>query len=235
MFDGSPVLLMSNRDENNDRPWTGPALISRIPRVYGPRDTLAGGTWLGVNEAGLLVTITNHIGSLSKGSSFCSRGYVVAEALRHETADEARRLVELLSPECKSYTMLVADPQNAWVIDHPANAPGASYKLEPGLHAVTNSRFGVKGDVKAGRVRERMAVVAGKPFADADDAKRLLGDHGLAPGQINELCVHPGEGSRFATVSSALVDIGVRGEVRRFLFAGGPPCTANFIDCTPEF
>lgn len=210
-------------------------MLSRIPHVWGPRDALAGGTWLGVNEAGLLVTITNHIGSLAKGSSFCSRGYVVAEALRHETAEEAKRLVELLSPECKSYTMLVADPEDAWVIDHPANTETTTFRLAPGLHAVTNSRFGDVGDAKAKRVRERMAALAARPALDEDDAKWLLGDHGLDPGQINELCVHPKEGSKFGTVSSALVDVGPGGEVKRFLFAGGPPCTTNLIDHTPEF
>lgn len=235
VFADAPVLLLSNRDELSDRPWTPPALLSSIPRTYGPRDTQAGGTWLGVNEAGLVVTITNHLGTLAKGSSFCSRGYVVAEALRHETAREAKNLVALLSPACKAFTLLAVDKDEAFIVDNPGDRPQRVFELSPGLHAVTNSRFGEENDVKAKRLLRRMEELRGRGAIGPEEARWLLADHEEDAGQINALCVHPPEGSKFGTVSSALVEVTATGKTRRFLFAGGRPCEATFIDATPEF
>ena len=50
----SPILVAANRDEFYDRPGTPPAIQSGKPRILGGVDQLAGGTWLGVNQHGLL-------------------------------------------------------------------------------------------------------------------------------------------------------------------------------------
>lgn len=232
VFGSAPVTLLSNRDELNDRPFSPPGLLTDIPRVFGPRDDAAGGTWMGVNEAGLVVALTNHYGTLTlnRGGSLCSRGYVVAEALRHKTAREAARLVELLAPACKYFTILAADVNEAIVVDHAGPEGATTYILEPGLHTVTNARFRDPEDVKARRVLNAMERQVAKGIPGADDCRALLGDHEKEPGQLSPLCIHPKAGEKFQTVSSTVIELGPDGRTQKFLFAPGPPCETEFTE-----
>ncbi len=59
----TPILLAANREEDITRPTQFPKIQSGTPRVVCGIDKQAGGTWLGVNQAGLLVTVTNRRGS----------------------------------------------------------------------------------------------------------------------------------------------------------------------------
>jgi len=58
-----PLILGANRDEMADRAWLPPA--RHWPdrrRVVAGLDRLAGGTWLGVNEFGVVATVLNRRG-----------------------------------------------------------------------------------------------------------------------------------------------------------------------------
>src|SRR5438046_760258 len=61
-FDEMPLLVLANREEFYARPTAGPLHFPRqgdAPAWFGGIDLAAGGTWLGVNECGLLVAVTN--------------------------------------------------------------------------------------------------------------------------------------------------------------------------------
>lgn len=234
LFPGSPAVLLSNRDEMGNRPWEGPSFIRENPRVFGPRDVQGGGTWLGVNEHGVLVTITNHFGTLSNGDSMCTRGTVVTEALIHASALESKEAVTALCPLCKSFTLLIADRERAFVVDHAGGVDTRTYELGPGLHVVTNDRFKAHGDVKAARVRRGMEEIARRGEPGLDEARLLLGDHVKEEGQLTPLCTHPREGWNFGTVSSAVVKLDEEGGVSLFAFAPGPPCVTPYRDVTPR-
>ena len=55
----TPILLAANREENVSRPTQFPKIQSGTPRIVCGTDRVAGGTWLGVNQFGLLVAVTN--------------------------------------------------------------------------------------------------------------------------------------------------------------------------------
>jgi uncharacterized protein with NRDE domain len=59
VFTDAPVVAAANRDELLDRPSASPDVIDESPRVLAPRDEEAGGTWIGYNEHGVFVAITN--------------------------------------------------------------------------------------------------------------------------------------------------------------------------------
>ena len=57
---GAPLIVAANRDEFYRRPAvTMTTLRDADPRVLGGRDELAGGTWLAVNEHGVVAGLTN--------------------------------------------------------------------------------------------------------------------------------------------------------------------------------
>ncbi len=51
----TPILLAANREEYFSRPTQYPKIQPGVPRVVCGIDRQAGGTWLGVNQFGLLV------------------------------------------------------------------------------------------------------------------------------------------------------------------------------------
>ena len=58
VVDDAPLIVAANRDEQFTRPAvTMTVLRERDPRVLGGRDELAGGTWLAVNEHGVVAEI----------------------------------------------------------------------------------------------------------------------------------------------------------------------------------
>ncbi|MBE0618510.1 MAG: hypothetical protein IH608_11380, partial [Proteobacteria bacterium] len=180
----------------------------------------------------------NHEGTLRGGSaSLCSRGAVVLEALRHGSADETRRFAEWVAPACKSYTLLLADPHRAFVVDHSPEGT-QTFRLLPGCHVVTNARFRDPQDPKARRSLARMRVLAAQESAPTDaELAAFLADHEPAAPDATPLCIHPGVrspgGKRFGTSSAAVIRVGPGGDVHRFLFAPGPPCREPFQDLTP--
>ena len=53
-----PILIASNRDEMHERPWEPPARHwPDRPEVVAGRDVLAGGSWLGINDFGVVAGI----------------------------------------------------------------------------------------------------------------------------------------------------------------------------------
>ena len=60
-----PLLLAANRDELRTRPSRPPARHwPDRPQVRGGLDVTAGGTWLGVNDDGLVAAVLNRRGTL---------------------------------------------------------------------------------------------------------------------------------------------------------------------------
>src|SRR5215469_14963312 len=58
-----PVLLAANRDEMKDRPWLPPGRHwPERPWVVACLDCKAGGSWLGLNDHGLVAGVMNRAG-----------------------------------------------------------------------------------------------------------------------------------------------------------------------------
>ena len=234
VFPDAPVLFAANRDEDLDRPWRPPGVLAKEPWIYGPRDLTAGGTWLGVNRAGVLVSLANHLGTLRGGSpSLCSRGTVVLETLRHGSAREAVAFATRVAPVCKAYTLLVADPEQAYVVDH-GEGGTQTYRLMPGCHVITNSRFRDPEDPKARRCLNRMEELVGGPTPGPTEVFPFLSDHQAAAADTTPLCIHPAPDSHFGTSSASVVSITPERRIDRFLFAPGPPCSTPPEDYTPR-
>ena len=70
-----PLILAANRDEMTGRAWLPPARHwpDRAEAIAG-QDVLAGGTWLGMNDWGVIAGILNRPGSLGPDGRTAARG-----------------------------------------------------------------------------------------------------------------------------------------------------------------
>lgn len=115
-----PVIIAANRDEMRDRSWLPPA--RHWPdrhEVVGGFDELAGGSWLALNDEGVVAAIMNRRGTLGPMEGKRSRGELVLEALDHaDASDAAMALAELNALAYRPFNMVVADNRDAyWIVN----------------------------------------------------------------------------------------------------------------------
>ena len=222
---GWPVILAANRDERLDRPWDPPhPWWSDRPGVVAGRDRSAGGTWMGVNQTGLLAAVLNRPGSLGPAPGKRSRGELPLIALRHASAEAAAAAIARLDAgDWRSFNMVVADRTGAWFIRGLARGRPDARPLSPGLHMVTAHDPDDQDSPRVARHLPRFRA-ASSPEADDWHAWRaILADRiGSAAEQIN---VAPRGG--FGTVCSSLVALPAQGPPI-WLFAPGTPDEAPF-------
>ncbi|HSF93453.1 MAG TPA: NRDE family protein, partial [Thermohalobaculum sp.] len=106
-----PIILGANRDEMAARPWKPPGRHwPDRPNVRAGIDELAGGTWLGLNDEGVVAGILNRRESLGPDERLRTRGELVLEALDHADAvDAVAALADLDGRSYRSFNMVVAD------------------------------------------------------------------------------------------------------------------------------
>ncbi|HET6204379.1 MAG TPA: NRDE family protein [Planctomycetota bacterium] len=222
---GYPAVLGANRDELRDRGGLSPAIFrGRRLAVLCPRDRRAGGTWIGMNEKGLVGAVTNRPGPVDPGMR--SRGQLLLDLLAQPSAAGALEWLErdLRRARYNPFNVLLADEVGSTVAHVPKGESGGSEfrPLEAGVHILTNlhdvDTLPVDGLANAGDV-ERVE--------DAfENLKTFLGDHTARGAHV--FCRHGGDRG---TLSSTLVAVSGRGlEGAFFLHAEGTPCATAFRD-----
>ncbi|MGD9764677.1 MAG: NRDE family protein [Candidatus Binatia bacterium] len=228
-----PLLIAANRDEYLDRPSADPAVISHDPWVFAGRDLHAGGTWLGVNQRGLVAGLLNRrTAALDPGRR--SRGLLCLEVLQQPDRAVAIELLRGIDGRAYNpFNLLLADAHGADV----ATNWGGSMRLTPlraGVHLLTNLEL---DDPTCPRIsassqlfRATPATLRGDPAALIAPLRRILADHRTAldprASAPDALCVHrPAYGTRSASI------IAVEASDRvRYWHASGPPCRAEFSE-----
>lgn len=230
VFPDADLLVAANRDERLDRPARPPELMADRPiALIAPLDEVAGGTWLGLNAAGLFAGITNRFGA-PPDPALPSRGQLVFEALaEHEPEAAARRLADLDPTGHNRFHMLLADRRNAWRVHH----DGRAVHAEPqgsGIHLLTERSLGAAAGQREPWLTERLAGLTGGPAPDDRVLRDLLTFHD-PDDPFDGTCVHA-DWLGYGTRSSMLLKLGEPGLGGRMLFADGPPCRTEFADQT---
>jgi uncharacterized protein with NRDE domain len=149
-FEDAPLVVAANREEAYARGGTPPQVIhGRCVAVAGI-DPVAGGTWLGVNEFGLLAAVTNRPQSQPPAQPR-SRGLLLRDLL--DCAD-AKSAVELASTELgrnhyAGCNIVCADPDNVLAI-HGGDWLRVRF-LPPGLHVVSSNDVNDASDRRVGQ------------------------------------------------------------------------------------
>jgi hypothetical protein len=129
-----PLLLAANRDELRSRPWRAPARHwPDRPDVVAGLDELAQGSWLGINDYGVVAAILNRSGTLGPAAGKRSRGELVLEALDHADATAAATALADLEPAAyRPFNLIVADHRCAWWLRHAGTLPSFAFRTRSG-------------------------------------------------------------------------------------------------------
>ena len=208
-----PLLLAANRDEMAKRPSAPPGRHwADRPEVVAGLDRTAGGSWLGMNDHGLVAAILNRRGSLGPAADKRSRGELVLEALDHADALAAAEALAELNPAAyRSFNLVVADNRDAYWIKNPNDgSPAKTVEIRPvppGLSMLTAYDL---NDPESPRIARHRADFerAAAPHPERGDwqswqailARSAAGDP--ASGPEAAMTVDLGE---FQTVSSSLI------------------------------
>lgn len=234
VFEDEPVVVAANRDEYLVRQSEPPARRDWDTTVVAPKDTEAGGTWIGYNEHGVLVALTNRwLDESIEGDR--SRGLLVRDALKAESAEAAIRATEqeLDERSYDGFNLLAVDESAAILVENGDRRTVRT--LEPGVHVVVNvgadgryqipSEYEEAGEtqaVNADGVRTALRPEPGETGEEwVDRAGTVISDHEYG------VCIHRDE---FGTKSSSLLTI--QQDDVTYQFADGPPCETEFEQVT---
>lgn len=227
-----PLLLAANRDELATRPAKPPGRHwPERAEVVAGLDVEAGGSWLGINDFGVVAAVLNRHGTLGPEAGKRSRGELVLEALDHADAEAAAGALAHLDPEAyRPFNLVVADAAEAFWIRHAGDGMVRSVALDPGFAMLTSREI---NDPASPRIRRYLPLFrqAEHPVPEADDWSSwqlLLAAAATETGDPRDaMCIRT-EGP-YGTVSSSLIALPPHStEAGRWLFADGPPDEAAF-------
>jgi uncharacterized protein with NRDE domain len=220
-FEDATLVVAANREEAHARGGTPPQVIHGRCAAVAGIDPVAGGTWLGVNEFGLLAAVTNRPKSQPPAQPR-SRGLLMRDLLGCADAKSAAELAssELGQNHYAGCNVICADRESVLAI-HGGDWLRVRF-LPPGLHVVSSNDVNDASDRRIGH------------------AIWWLGQQKIVDGTrcvatLEELCGQTGNGDPpmclrgelVGTVSSSIILLRSSLADCLYLHAQGPP------DCTP--
>ncbi len=232
-----PLLIAANRDEQLGRPSDPPRRHwANRPMVTAGRDRLAGGTWLGINDYGVIAGVLNRRGSLGPAAGFRSRGEIPLEALDHANAKAAARALGGLDPAAyRPFNAFVADASGAFWLRSAGDGKAVEVKPVPsGLSMITASDMNDQASVRIGYYLERFRA-APPPRPDEDDWsdwETLMGSRAHAPGAGPDGALYIETGRGFGTVSSSLIALPAdgSGKTPTWRFTAERPRPGHYVE-----
>jgi hypothetical protein len=222
----TPILLAANREEFFSRPTQYPKIQSGTPRVVCGIDKQSGGTWLGVNQAGLLVAVTNRP-KAGVPLDCRSRGVLCRDLLTCRNARDAAHHAakELATGRYAGANYVCLDGKFGAVV-HGGNRI-ETVELTPGLHTLSNGNLDDPQDQRHEFIRRMLTLqklnsavtflaVASRAFSRKPDAE---GRRGVVL-----------TGGEFGTVSSSLVSLPRKTQHAIFQYCDGPPSDRGYED-----
>lgn len=217
-----PLIIAANRDEQTGRKSAPPGIWEgERRRILSPRDRVAGGTWLCVNDLGHFAGLTNVFGEPPVDDA-PSRGHLPHLALDHDDVEQGVEAVldKVRARRHSGFQLVVADRDRMVVI---RNANGAVTRVDWSSPVLSLTNEHAAGDwsprnlepaLREGIALEQRLEALTKSVCDR-------GGDGF-----HVVCKH---GESYATVSSSLIAIPA-GDVRELTwhYAPGPPDMTSF-------
>ena len=216
------LIFAGNRDEAYERPSAPADFWSDDPRIYGGRDLLKGGTWLGVTRAGRVAAVTNYRERPAIRNLPRSRGELTSGYLRG--AEDPRSYLESVSKagaEYGPYSLIVGDGERLY---YRSNRGDGIHELSHGLHGLSNHLINTPWPkITSGKARLAKLLGAGKAELTAGLFEILLDrtpapeaelpDTGVGPQRERELSPSFIAGDHYGTRASTVLLVNRRHEV----------------------
>lgn len=175
-----PLILLANRDEFYSRPTKAAAYWEDFPNIYGGRDLVGGGTWLGVTKGGRIAAVTNYrdpAGSVGE----LSRGNLVADFLKSNVT-----VAEYLDAVCETaqkysgFNLIIGEINAARnELYYFSNRGDAEVKLVSGIYSLSNHLLDSPWP-KVQKGKERFAGLLNQNIVSNEPFFQLLADRALA-------------------------------------------------------
>jgi len=207
-----PLILGANRDEMIGRPWRAPARHwPDRPEIVAGLDELAGGSWLGINDHGVVAGVLNRFGTLGPKPGQRSRGELVLEALDHADARDAAVALAHVDPRAyRPFNMIIADNRDAFWLRHAdpqGSVPVAAKPIGAGLAMIAAGDLDDSETPRLKRYRPRFAAAPAPNPGSGDWSawETLLADDETGPQDGPTGAMRFSTDRGFGTVSSALI------------------------------
>jgi len=217
-----PLIIAANRDEQTGRQAAPPGIWhGERRRILSPRDRVAGGTWLCVNDLGHFAGLTNVFGE-SPVVAAPSRGHLPHLALDHDDIDAgvAAVMARIQAHQHSGFQLVVADRDRMVVIRNAGGQISCIEWREPVL-ALTNEHA-------AGQWSPRLLEPALLKIMPIEDRLQALAQAVRERGGNGDhvVCKH---GDNYATVSSSLLAV-PKDDLDGLLwhYAPGPPDVTSY-------
>lgn len=134
-----PLILLANRDEYYSRPTESSHRWPDHPEILAGRDTVSGGTWLGVTEGGRFAAVTNYRDPNEKKRD-TSRGSLVADFLRSKVpAEDFLAITRDKAHEFAGFNLIVGEMNvQRNELYYFSNRQGTVEKLAKGIYGLSN-------------------------------------------------------------------------------------------------
>lgn len=202
-----PLLLAANRDEMVDRPWAPPGRHwPDRPEVIAGLDRTAGGSWLGLNDHGVVAAILNRRGSLGPAAGKRSRGELVLEALDHADAVAAAEALAELNPAAyRSFNMVVADNRDAYWLRNPGTPETRVIEVRPLAEGLSMLTAYDLNDRQSPRIARHLPAFEAAATPDPERGDWSAWQEILARDEANSEAAMTVERGGFQTVCSSLL------------------------------
>ena len=172
------LVIAANRDEMLSRASSAPTVVQGSgPRIVAGVDQTSGGTWMGVNDAGMFVGLTNQKSFDGPDPTLDSRGPVVLDLLRATSMEDVRSRVSALDPQrYNEFNLIYSDGRDLEVAYARRDATALRrVDVKPGVHVLPVSELNDDSFEKVTAFRAELGQL--KQLDNARELGSLLADH----------------------------------------------------------
>lgn len=214
-----PLRIAFNRDQAYTRQSTLPRIDTDICTLLSPIDVSSGGTWLGVNSAGIAGFIVNSSRGRIKGHK--SRGLLLRNVLlQSNTIDEAWYKIQQESPlDYSSCYLLLGDINYLRLYTFGKNL--TYHDLMSGYHIISDSS-GLKMNQRSRWLDNNYNFSCNTHEPCIETIRKAMAEHQSCKSRWYTTCCHsPNSG----TISSQYVTFDKHGKLKKFYYLPSPPCS----------
>ncbi|MBL8888533.1 MAG: NRDE family protein [Planctomycetaceae bacterium] len=225
----SPILVAANRDETLDRSCPNPTIQSGKPRILASFDPKTKGTYLGVNQRGMMAAA---IPRKKFGSAIGtkSRSLLCREMLKCSSARAAvdMAVAQLHTDQYDGVNLVVADSESGWVVH--SSTQTEVVELNPGLNIIGNYNLDDPRDGRVGLARRMLTLqTLDSPVKFLALASKVFARGATEPGRPSMVVRDSGYG----TISSTLIALGKKPRDAIYQYAAGSPDVVRYEDFSP--